>query len=61
MLLVININLHVPVFQLLPDSSTYCKLKSFAISTQSMNLLVKIILKIVEKNFFTLTNVIAGL
>ena len=54
-------NLHVPVFQLLPDSSTYCGLTSFAISPQRMTLLVKIMLTIIEKFFFTLTNAIAGL
>ena len=61
MLLVIKMNLHVPVFQLLPDSSTYCGLTSFAISPQRMTLLVKIMLTIIEKFFFTLTNAIAGL
>ena len=50
-----------PVFQLLPDCSTYCELKSFAINPQCMTLLVKIMLTIVEKIFFTLTNVLAVL
>ena len=51
MLLVINMNLYVPVFQFLPDSSTYCELKSLAISPQRMTLLVKIMLTTVEKSF----------
>ena len=51
MLLVINMNLYVSVFQFLPDSSTYCELKSLAISPQRMTLLVKIMLTTVEKSF----------
>ena len=60
MLLVINMNFCVPVFELLPDSSTYCEFKRVGISPERMTLLVKTMLKIVEKIFFTLTNVIAG-
>ena len=60
MLLVINVNFYVPVFQLLPDSSTYCKFKRLTISPERMTLLVKTMLKIEEKIFFTLTSVIAG-
>ena len=53
----INMNFHVPVFQLLSDPSTYCKFKRLAINPQCMTLLVKIMPTIVEKNFFTLINV----
>ena len=54
MLFVINMNSYVPDFQLLPQIlQLNYKFTKLALSPQRMILLVKIILRIVEKSFFT--------